>query len=107
MTPAFIPAFISAERRCLLRGRGEPREGPRSSGYPRGGTIVFRFGRFGRPEHVALPVDRVDQADGVAIVHLLTKLPDADGDGVGITLVVIADPLLLRLAKICIGNTPR
>ena len=36
-----------------------PSEGPRSSVR----TILLRFGR---PEHVPLPVDCVDQADGVA-----------------------------------------
>src|ERR671930_130333 len=55
--------------------------------------------RCGRPEHVSLPVDRVDQADGVAVVHLLTELPDADGDRVRITLVVVPDPLLDILAR--------
>src|SRR3989440_2161818 len=68
---------------------------PRSSGR----TIVFRFERFRRPEHVPLPVDRVDQADGVAVIHLLAELPDADGDRVGITLVVVPDPLLNILAR--------
>jgi hypothetical protein len=46
---------------------------PRSSGR----TIDFRVRRLRRPEHVPLPVDRVDQANGVAVVHLLTELPDA------------------------------
>src|SRR5436305_2286192 len=69
-----------------------PSEGPWSSGR----TILLRFGR---PEHVPLPVDRVDQADGVAVVHLLTELPDADGDRVRITLVVVPDPLLDILAR--------
>src|SRR5947209_12429046 len=69
-----------------------PSEGARSSGR----TILLRFGR---PEHVPLPVDRADQADGVAIVHLLTELPDADGNRVGITLVVVPDPLLDILAR--------
>src|SRR5438105_953306 len=69
-----------------------PSEGPRSSGR----TILLRFGR---PEHVPLPIDRVDQADGVAVVHLLTQLPDADGDRVRITLVVVPDPLLDILAR--------
>jgi hypothetical protein len=68
---------------------------PRSSGR----TIDFRVRRLRRPEHVPLPVDRVDQANGVAVVHLLTKLPDADGDGVRITLVVLPDPLLDILAR--------
>ena len=77
-----------------------PSEGPRSSGR----TTLLRFGRL---EHVPLPVDRVYQADGVTVVHLMTELPYADGDRVRITLVVVPDPLLLRLAKICIGNTPR
>src|SRR6266571_3109882 len=69
-----------------------PSEGPWSSGR----RILLRFGR---PEHVPLPVDRVDQADGVAVVHLLTELPDADGDRVRITLVVVPDPLLDILAR--------
>src|SRR6266516_2421098 len=61
-------------------------------------AIIFLL-RFGCPEHVPLPVDRVDQADGVAVVHLLTKLPDADGDRVRITLVVVPDPLLDIVAR--------
>src|SRR5437667_3505124 len=61
-------------------------------------AVIFLL-RFGRPEHVPLPVDRVDQADGVAVVHLLTELPDADGDRVRITLVVVPDPLLDILAR--------
>src|SRR5690349_11042096 len=55
--------------------------------------------RFGRPEHVPLPINRMDQVDGVAVVHLLTELPDADGDRVRITLVVVPDPLLDLLAR--------
>src|SRR5213596_3131126 len=61
-------------------------------------AVIFLLG-FGRPEHVPLPVDGVDQADGVAVVHLLTELPDADGDRVRITLVVVPDPLLDILAR--------
>src|SRR5437762_2518560 len=61
-----------------------------------GRTILLRFGR---PEHVPLPVNRVDQADGVAIVHLLSELPDADGDRVRIALVVVPDPLEDILAR--------
>src|SRR2546421_1706563 len=61
-------------------------------------AVIFLL-RFGRPEHVALAVDRVDQANGVAVVHLLTELPDADGDRVRITLVVVPDPLQDILAR--------
>ena len=67
-------------------------EGPQSSGR----TALLRFGC---PEHISLPVDRVDQPDGVAVIHLLTELPDADGDRVRITLVVVPDPLLDLLAR--------
>src|SRR5437588_6099356 len=55
--------------------------------------------RFGRPEHVPLSVDRVDQADGVAVVHLLTELPDAHGDRVRVALVIQPDPLQDILAR--------
>src|SRR5947207_1858893 len=55
--------------------------------------------RFGCPEHIPLSVDRVDQADSVAVVHLLAELPDADGDRVRITFVVVPDALLDILAR--------
>src|SRR5213080_2747615 len=60
-------------------------------------AVIFLL--FGLSEHVPLPVDRVDQADGVAVVHLLTELADADGYRVRITLVVVPDPLLDILAR--------
>src|SRR5213083_669154 len=61
--------------------------------------VITILPRFGRPENVPLPIDRVDQADGVAVIHLLAELPDADGDRVRIALVVVPDPLLDILAR--------
>src|SRR5436305_4701704 len=55
--------------------------------------------RFGCPEHVSLPVDRVDQAEGVTVVHFMTELPDAHGDSVRVALVIQPDPLQDILAR--------
>src|SRR5687768_12880410 len=87
-------AMVISKSRRPGRSTGDriPSEGQRLSGR----TIILRFRS---PEDVALAVDCVDQADGVAVVHLLAELPDADGDRVRITLVVVPDALLHILAR--------
>src|SRR5437016_4942517 len=61
-------------------------------------AVIFVLG-FGRPEYVALAVDRVDQADGAAGIDLLPELPDAHGDRVRVALVIQPDPLQDILAR--------